>query len=515
MFYGVALTDEPYQAMNAIDWRHSPATFMGGAIVSLWGDTVGWNILSLRIFAISVLCLSCAVAGAYMYRRTHNAGVSMAITGIAIALSSQKDELVVYSWNCLSTAGFIIGVLLLLMVLRRPKVWKMAAYGVFAAFIATLRFPNVMIVPAVIAVLVINGFVIRRRRSVAVWTVAFIAGFALAWLLSVTLVFGSPAGFFNMLGETLVTNHAPGWLVLKIILSSIDCVARTSVLVLGAATIYFAGRWFGQRGALWGAAIYGAYLFIYLYFTRYDGYAFYINYQALGLLVLGILYVFLRRRNERFGSDQVALCAMLVFSALPMLGSNVGIPKMISYQFYPMLAAFVFPIVAWRGRIFCIVTLGVYLAFVPVRKWCSNFEDEGIASATVRLDQPRLKGISTCQERAATIASLYNISESMDADKVLFESQGPVRFMGYYLNESIPPYDANEWTPFGLLDDPAHISKCMAEVDGRKGSLAVAVLSSKSSDGGDTALERELLSRQPEVSHGPGVIIYSFGAPGR
>ncbi len=512
MFYGVALTDEPYQAMNAIDWRHSPATFMSGAIVSLWGNAVGWNVLSLRVFAISVLSVSCALTGLYMYRRTRNAGVSMALTGIAIALSAQKDELVVYSWNCLSTASFIVALLLLLHILRRPAIWKMAAYGLVAAFIATLRFPNVMIVPAVILIQVIDGFIGHRWRFVAMMACAFTVTFVSVWLLSVSIVFGSPAGFFDMLADTLVTNHAPAWLVLKIILTSIDCIARTSVLVLGAAMIYFAGRWFGMRGAVWAGVIYGAYLFIYLYMTRYDGYAFFINHQALGLLVLGIIYVLLRRRGEPFGRDQVALCAMLVFSALPMLGSNVGIPKMISYQFYPLIGAFALPLIASRARLFCIVTLGVYLAFVPVRKWCSNFEDEGVASATVILDQPRLKGIRTCPERAATIAALYDVSKSMAAGEVLFESQGPIRFMGYYLNESTPPYDANEWTPSGLLDHPGHMAKCLSRVDGRAGSLAVAVLC-PDPDADVSGLERELLLRGAAVSHRRGMRIYCFGAP--
>lgn len=509
--FGISLTDEPYQLMVMMDWKNQPATFLSGMLASLWGDTVGWDMISMRLFSRLILILSVLLPGYWMWKHTRFPGLTLAVCGVAIALTIYFGF---FSWNILSKFSLVIALIWIASLIQRPNMIGWAFFGVYCALIAMLRFPNVVVLPAIVIVIFVTAISDRKWKRASIQAALFCIAFLITWVAVIMAVYGTVGNFSRLLNSTIVTNHSI-WLMFESILTtSIKCAEYMVVLLIGALSIHFACR----HNKKWiSNAITVIYVFLLVGLMGLDRYNFYDTtpiIYALSFSVIGIIFVLMKRRKKKFDSVSALLFALIIISVIPMAGSNTGVTKIISAQFYPIIATLALPYLNNASRKFILSTLAAFLLFVPIKRWFSNFEDAGIQSAEVTLSDPMLEGVKTYSVRADQIHSFEKIIRQSKADEVIFETDGVERFMGYYISGSLPPYDANEWSPEGRLSNEALTANCLKYVDSRKGSLDIAIMKFNGSyQDAVSPLEKELMNRGGKPYCIEETTIYNFPNP--
>ena len=61
--YGINPTDEPYQMLNAMDYRNSPLSALTSYLCGLFGEAVGFRWLWFRYLAVALTDISIFAAG--------------------------------------------------------------------------------------------------------------------------------------------------------------------------------------------------------------------------------------------------------------------------------------------------------------------------------------------------------------------------------------------------------------------------------------------------------------------
>lgn len=143
MQIGVDLSDEPYQILNACDWKNTPLAPLT-AFLSHFLTLSTVNVLSFRCLALALIYTSILCAGAFLYANTRKLKISINATAFAIWLtgfSHMKGWL--YGWDSFSYASLtFVGITLLGYVKHPSRKWFVLT--VVASCICVLcRLPNV------------------------------------------------------------------------------------------------------------------------------------------------------------------------------------------------------------------------------------------------------------------------------------------------------------------------------------------------------------------------------------
>lgn len=413
----------------------------------------------MRVLMVLAGELGVLLGGVYIYRRTGSVHFAAVVTGVVSLLCNSYH---IYCWGVMSNLSLLVLFYCTLWTISAPRRYKYIVAGVVAAAAALMRLPNVVGIVAVMLVLLIDGAVTRRLRRAVAGCCLAAAAFAVCYVGVMLAAFGSVAGFREALSASLVTNHSVALLVGSIFNTGMSSSPLWCVMAVGAVMIYCADRFWGGRGVLVAAsAVFGVYLLLRLAPTVFEAYNTSLRNLENGLLVTGLawLAVLARRTSDRRLYTVVA--ATLIFSVLPMAGSNVGFIKMMSCSMLPVLAAWAFPACDRRVVAYVATVAAVFVvAYLPVKLFFSVYEDNGFRLARVELPHPLLRGVYTSHYRADDIATLLRHVRVPDGERLVVEADGPSFYLGYYLHGSIPAYMKNEWENH-LLDNPAHVRKCV------------------------------------------------------
>lgn len=487
---GINYSDEPYQIFNALDFRNAPATYLNGLVSTLWASVFGHGLLSMRVLMVLAGEFSVLLGAFYMYSRTRNIHAVALVTGVVSLLCNSYH---IYCWGVMSNLSLMALFYCTLWVINHHRTYKYAVAGALAAVAALMRLPNVVGIVAVALVVLVDGALTHRMRRAAAGCCLAAGTFAVCYMGVMLAAFGSVAGFREALAASLVTNHSAALLIGSIFNTGMASIPVWCVMAMGAVMIYCADRfWTGRLALVAVSAIFAACLLIRLVPTVFEAYNTSLHNLENGLLVICLAWLFLMARRTSDRHLYVVLAAVLMFSVLPMAGSNVGFIKMMSCPMLPVVAAWAYPLLNRRVLVY-IGTVVVVLAaiYMPVKLFFSVYEDNGFRLARLELPHPLLRGIYTSHYRADDIETLLRYVHVPDGERLVVESDNPTFYLGYYLHGYIPEYIKNEWENH-LLDNPVHVKKCIGYLTSSQAPATVVMELKGLPDGAEPLLEREL-----------------------
>lgn len=489
---GINYSDEPYQIFNALDFRNAPATYLNGMISTLWASVSGHNLLSMRVLMVLAGEAGVLLGGVYIYRRTGCLHFAALVTGVVSLLCNSYH---IYCWGVMSNLSLLVLFYFMMWTVGRPRLYKYILAGVLTAVSALMRLPNAAGIVAVMLVLLIDGVLTHRLRRAAAGCCLAAAASVVCYMGVMLAAFGSVEGFREALTTSLVTNHNVALLVGSIFNTGMASSPLWCVMAAGAAMIYCADRfWAGRRALVAASAIFALYLLLRLAPTVFEAYNTTLRNMENGLFVTGLAWLTVMARRTSDRRLYLAAVATLIFSVLPMAGSNVGFIKMISCSMLPVLAARAFPLCNRRVVAYTATVAAVFVViYLPVKLFFSVYEDNGLRLARMELPHPLLRGVYTSHYRADDIATLLRYTRVSDGERLVVEADAPTFYLGYYLHGSIPAYIKNEWENH-LLDNPGHVGKCIGYLMSSPAPATVVMEIKGLPVGKKPLLEHELLA---------------------
>ncbi len=504
--YGINPTDEPYQMLNAMDYRNSPLSALTSYLCGLFGEAVGFRWLWFRYLAVALPDIAIVAAGLYAARRSNSPRAVIAATAAAMLFSGLvRPQFNVFGWDCTSTPLVVLTLILLCEYIRRPSALLMAATAVTAALTVMMRLPNIVIIP--MAAGLIGA---ARQRDGARHAAAFTILALLLCLLTATLLYGSPQAFAVSLAANITTQHAiKSLMVLYAVDGSRELILILAFISIVRITEYIAGTTPGRATAI--AVGLSASLFIALHFTS-D----FVNtiYYASSALMAGLLYALATFRRRHMRRSFLVATAVILLSFTIVAGSNLGVRKIICWPVVPFAAAMLLRLAPGRKILTYCLMAGIPLLFqMTIVTFRDGFLDAGVSDAVCRVENGPARGLHTTPERRTLINDIMRIKETAPAGgEIMTLCEGPERFLYEYLTGQRNPLTAHEWTATTLFDDERFIRQVDARIADAEAPVTVVYVHRY----GDTAsrLRQYLDSTCREMWRNSSFTVYDYSPHG-
>lgn len=506
--YGVNYTDEPYQILNAMDYRHSPLSALSSYLYGLYGNATGFGWLQMRYIALSIVNLAILAGGWYLWRSSGNALASGAVTAAAL-LGSGMSRMTfnLFGWDNLSVLLIVMTMLAALRFLRKPGAGITTGAAALTALAILSRLPNLSVVIAMAAVIIAGsrnpG---ERRRLLFLYLIATL----LLTISAVSILFGSPLIYIETLSRNIISQHNIKSLIAIYAVDGCRLLFIVCTVRVMLRTIDFTMGWKAPK-TLKGAilVIIGATLFVSLHFLSY-----FVSdiYYASALVIVALLYYVLPLGNNRSCRRRLLQAATVAIFGLALIaGSNLGVRKFISWPLIPVAAAFLLKKCTFRR-------LAVYGAvlFIPLllqlRVVClrQSFLDAGTEGATACIEHGPASGLYTTPGIKEEIEDIAEARASLPpGTDMAVAGEGTRRFLYEYLFGSRSLYAPHNWSETPLLDSKEYIEWIETKVANRKDN-PLAILCLRRSDGQVPGMEKMLDGSSAERRRYANFTLYLF-----
>ncbi len=400
MRHGVNYQDEPYQMLNALEWRCVPLAPLSAWVGNAWASIFGFTLISMRSLAVDCALASAAAASAWFYVRRQSLSGALALFGFTTAIFALSPWLsYLYGWDCLSTLSLVLLAIALLEYLRHPGIVMAIVIGAILGLASLMRLPNaVAALPCVIVVAWTGNR--RWSRVGAMLTVAISVT-----LVLILIMYGSVGEYLAVLRSNIITGHTFAELLAGYGIGLTEYLRIGALVAALFAASCLVGRIFAPAVMWTLAAAIGvaAGMMIPSEFVWPGVVA---HAASLWCLVAALIMI------RRPGAVVFAIASMALVATA---GADMGLTKVMSAPMLALALAYAAPVDLRRFA----PALAAVLAMCAVAELRSqsvrSFEDEGYGHTTVLLSSTPLAGVCTTPERAAEIQTLDSLITAVHA----------------------------------------------------------------------------------------------------
>lgn len=357
-FFGCGVnSDEYYMALCCREYANQPIAMLSFYVGWLATQFFGDQIITLRLLGYFSVLVGVGVPSWYCYRKTHSRRWVLFIVSCVLVTVRSQALLKWYGWDLGPIMFEGILITLVISLYDRLTLRRVAGIGAMAALTILARVPTaVVVVPVCFAALWCATRNIRDRGHCYLrYTVVGVLSFLSIFLLSVTIMKGSPAAYVeSWQAENIITGHG----------------VKDAPMICGYmkwdALIVFCEIWVAKY-ALAGIVL----LCLFSRRCRYVpaliflGYLFYRKLMlpncmcvpGLAFSVIVILFPFMYNlksralgENSHLAIDMRKFWTIIVFGLVVVIGSDRMILRIGYYYMFPLLLVPMYPV--RRGMIF-------------------------------------------------------------------------------------------------------------------------------------------------------------------
>lgn len=384
---GAYTFDEPYQMLCGMFPETSPHAPLSAWLTKWFGEASGWRWLSFRYLALGLHALSIVLAGAVLWRVSRRYAFSLAVTAVSLAIGTLIPQTYnIYGWDDWTGLLTVITVIAATGT-RRFSPGALTALGLLSGLLVLVRLPNVSIA------VIIPLYMWYQNRNRPLGYNLRLTGFyllvtAVVVLAGLVLMFGSLTGYIDAVRNVPVGDHSAA-----VIFQSFASFVLPVVLL----AVFFDVR------RLWLKLLSVALFAVYCWFSRSRIYNHWDVLTGIGVIVYGL--------SKTYGRYGLKVWIVFLFGCVPLLGSNTGYLKYPVWAFFPLVAAYVGPLLTRRAcKIILAVCIAVFVG-VAVSLRHTTFNDKGYLDATCRIETGKARGLYTTPTRYAQITEATAIIE--------------------------------------------------------------------------------------------------------
>ena len=466
LFFGLDFTDS-FFIVNSFGHNNDgplwPLTSLIGEITqSILGD----KLIYFRIITRVSYFLAVAIPYVFLVRRPTAASNMFIAAATLVTLNVTASG--IYGYSSMTLLFLSLSTTLIIRYFYSQQVQTLVLFGIVSAMAILVRFPNIVIVPISMCLIVANIYIDRygQHKSHASFRAyffhlsIFLFSLTFVYLLILVLRYGSLTEYYDTFRSYLsVLQHDKSHGVMAIINRNLLETVRLFEYIGLIALLVYTGT-VKERLPKPLYIIYRVLLLfvfsLFLYFDiLHDTYTFNFS-RLMTAAVFLLMWRATVNEVEKGGWMTIlALLALLAFSFTPAIGSNTGLLKIA-----PLLIAFM-PYIAeqcnmdtqQQSRIGYIILLGIFA--IPL-KTISIYEDSPVFRLTQSPKSQLLTHIRTTPIRANfvdDVISVYNGEKRQNQEVMFF---GKMAHVFTYLTKQEPLYRASFWM---LPDDDIEVER--------------------------------------------------------
>lgn len=487
----LSITDEPYQALNAMTPACQPFAPLSAWLIHAFGEIAGYNLLGIRIFAWSwqVLGVLLGIVAAYMLSRKLNLSLAAGVVAmLTLSLCHYGERYA--GWSTFSATSMPLVFISLICYMRRPEAATAASVGLACSFATLLRLPSVACIVVVAAVLIFYrpGFTLTRRQR-AVHGGIMAGAFLASALLVLILIYGSLPQFFSAIAENRIGSHGLRDMVSSLITLSKPTFTIFFVImgIAGFVAVIFRDI---RRHIVRLMAVVGLLIISYYALRVVMQFEFARAILKVSFLTLAgsLLYI---RRHQPMDLLHTALWAMAGLSLSAAVGSNMTLLETVVFPFVPAILIFTRSCLSDNILKYTFVIAGIISCWFTFRI-NQNETNNHLTYPVAVHGNPMVEGIEATAECGLPVQKAIDIFTPFIADSayncfvVRDNSEYVYEYMFGRRNPILPHY----WDTLPLMDVEEYARGVQHMLDTAKAPAAVLLVSSR----GSRKKEPELIS---------------------
>lgn len=486
----LSITDEPYQALNAMTPACQPFAPLSAWLIHAFGEIAGYDLLGIRLFAWSwqVLGVALGIVAAYLLSRKLNLSLAAGVAAMLMLSLCHYGERYA-GWSSFSATSMPLVFIALICYMRRPDAATAASVGLACSFATLLRLPSVACTVVVTAMLIFYrpGFTLTRRER-AIHGGIMAGSFLASALLVLILIYGSLPQFFSAIAENRIGSHGFRDMINSLITLSKPTFAFFFITmgIAGFVAVIFRDI---RRHLV--RLILVAMLFICSYYALRVAMQFDFARGILKVSFLTLVACLLwMRRRESMDLSRTALWVVAGLSLSAATGSNMTLLEAVVFPLLPATLVLMWPYLPDKTLKYTLVIVGIIACWFTFR--INQRETVHRTHPVAVHGNPKVEGIEATAECGLPVQKAIDIFTPFTADSayncfvVRDNSEYIYEYMFGRRNPILPHY----WDTLPLMDVEEYAQGVRHMLDTAQAPAAVLLISSR----GSRKKEPELIS---------------------
>lgn len=461
---GINFTDEPYQILLAKNLHNAPFSFLTSILARWWGDNIGWGILSMRYFAITMQLIPFLIGCYVMWRNVKRFALCTFISGMCILLMNGMFNFTLMGWDATSNGCITCIGIILFFYCRKSTLLRVVLLGLFSGMAICFRLPNIVIIPIIMGVIWISALKTREWKLFLGQEIVYLITLLIILVATIMYSYGAIPNYIDSVRSNQITAHSAKDMLEDWIGLINYVLPFVIILLFGLITIKFAYSYSSRHSTWFTGMVCIGWLFVFFelwwLYIGVDNYLL-INHLSYAFFVVLAVFTIFKYAKASFLSIQlgsiviVSCIGLLCLSLVSGVGSNCGINKILAINFIPLIMVYLIPVISRPFYWFSGLFLTIVCPTLCVHKWSRSYHDVGIHRAEYKCDAVKqYKGLYTSEDQMKFLIQLNEvIQNNRNENNVYIGYNGPTRFAAYYLNGTQPQYTLNNWTGNAILNE--------------------------------------------------------------
>ena len=462
---------EPYQLLNTMDYKCTPAAPLFTFLSHIWGLFFGFSIKSMKMLAVIISYLTLIIPTLFMYYKKRNLTQCLYTISICSILSIMIPHIFAFGWDVFSNLFLVSVLICFLLYIEKRSIFLLCFLSVLLAFAVLSRCPNVVI----FFVFSIYFFITKQFKHL----ILFILSTAAVYYITIIVIYGSLTNYITYWQEYGVVN---GHSFKTLLGSYIYGAIKISAYIIAFIIAMWSTK---QRPILlrrFVLILLSVSIFINLYIYAVPGWQTTINNTYSSLLISILIYIVYTEKdikNALFNKQIIHALSILVISLSPCIGSDTGLVKMMSLPLIPI----VFTLYNYKVHkdilIFVIISL---VCFYPIYFY------RNLKEINTTLNLPKIGAVTTTKNQAIYLTEVYNdINKYSDllvvgaAERYIFEL-----LYGKRIEYSTHSYNVH-------LNDSIYVEKTFMYIQQNAPNNVIVVSSNESTPNNSTTMDTMLI----------------------
>lgn len=381
--FGAQGFDEPYQMLNALDYKNVPFAPLSNVFGSIFGSIMGYEWLTFRYLGLGLYWLSILMGCVYFWCKTGKFKLFLLCSTLLILIANVYRLChVTYGWDSWTLPLLVATIILTLEYISSKRTWQLIALGLLSAVISWCRVPDAIVVPMLCAIVFYFNDKSTRTRATTIYAVTALVAIV-ALLIA---MYGTPGNYLSYVAANSIDEHD----FHAVVFGHINSVARNLPYVATILLTYFViSKW----RKLWIFAVVLCYTLCYSMLYQITPFlASVLDVElAIALVIIGAAFYF--NRNTTDGKKIVAISLLAL---VPITLSNTGIYKIIALPMIPIALIYLYQHINRPMKIVGVACFASLFLFVPYGT-CRHhtYNDVGTNSTTYTYSSGLAKGLRT------------------------------------------------------------------------------------------------------------------------
>ncbi len=465
-FYPV---DEPYQIMNSMDYLNSPLAPLTAILDHFTNSLCGYDMLSAKYVGFIYTILTMAISCVYFYNRTKRLNISVILCATLILLTTWNFNASMYiGWDRQIMLFTTAVLLLFIKYVETQKISYLVATSFATCITALCRIPSISIIPILFTIILTNQSEQNRIKHAFVYAISAIV-FVFAFLM---IMYGSIGNYAFYLKANMISNHGIYGLIGNYF---VHLVATLFPICAVYCTYKVLTKMNGHNCAAFLFAVFATIVFIYdmrINIIAQKSLRF-IN-ASIMLLEFVAIYKFYKESKIK---ELVIVIAIVLVSFTPILGSNTGLQKYLSYSVFPILLYLLKPLInkAFIITSFIIIVSSLLIIADSVINISGNSRTN-VTQRTYQLDFYPANGLYVNPECGCQINEIRQDLENFKDNKILVVGTYTDRYFFEWIYDCRNEYLRHDFENFNKFNEEKYIDYVADKIKDTKQDVAILYL---------------------------------------